>query len=215
MPNTQTTHAPGQSRHAVQSDRRVSRGSQGKMKAEVALRDRRLLDMWAQRRTLTEIAQAEGYTDQRSAWRAVHRAIKRMPPTEDIEVRRQRDLRMFDQLLTVANMAARQTNFVVSEKGEVVFGPADNQGVRRPLIDLAPNLRAIDTVVRVNARMAALSGEDLPQRIRVEYVDPEDFDQWIKAEDQEAAAVEQRLAALRAEGKVVDLPMLPAASGEG
>jgi cell division protein FtsB len=169
----------------------------------VIQRDARLLDLWAQRKTLAQIAETEGYANPKSAWRALQRAIKRLPPTEDVELRRTRDLRMYDALLELANSAARQINYVVSQAGQIVYGPSG-----RPLIDFGPNLKAMDAIVRMNARMAAISGEDVPQRLRIEYVDAETMDQLLAAEEAETNQLSELEQRLRAEGKVIDMPML-------
>jgi hypothetical protein len=140
-------------------------------------REARALELRRDGHTHAEIAEIFGVTRQ-IATRIINRGMDRIVQ-EPAEQKRLIDLERLDQLHLEALAVLRRTHYVV-QGGKIA---RDDDG--KPLVDDAPILQAITTIVRLMERRARLLGLDAAQKHEVLTLD---------TIDQEIARLEQQVA---------------------
>ena len=149
------------------------------MDRKLAAREReaRALELRRDGHTHAEIAEIFGVTRQ-VATKIINRGMDRIVQ-EPAEQKRLIDLERLDHLQVEALAVLRRTHYVV-QGGKIVVA-ADS----KPLVDDAPTLQAIATIVRLMERRARLLGLDAAQKHEVLTLD---------TIDQEIARLEQQVA---------------------
>jgi hypothetical protein len=136
-------------------------------------RDAEALRMRAKGETNSVIAVALGYYDAAAADKAIKRRLAEVKTPAAEEARQLMDLQL-DEIFRRAVAVMDSEHFALSG-GQIIYHPDDNEfgdGPRTPLRDDAPVLAAIDRVLKIQARRAALWGLDAPtqQRLTVQSV---------------------------------------------
>lgn len=146
-----------------------ARSSQGKYvrTIEAAERDAEAADMYANRYTYQQIADALGFASKSGAFNAVHRAINSVTAKAGRRAadRREADAQCREQeleLLWEAAMEVLESHHVIVSNGRVV--ELDGQ----PLTDHGPALQAVAELRRINESRRKLHGTDAPSRVSVE-----------------------------------------------
>jgi len=136
-------------------------------------RDAQAMRLRAKGATYEEISIALGYHDRSHVRSAIKRHLATIIPPAAEELRQTMDDQL-DELYRKAVAVLESEHFTVSH-GQIIYHPDDDEfgnSGRKPLIDDAPVLSAIDRVLKIQARRAALWGLDAPsqQRIQVQNV---------------------------------------------
>lgn len=136
-------------------------------------RDAEAFRLRAKGLTYDEIAIAQGYYDKSHVARSIKRHLANTVPPAADEYRNIMDSQL-DELYRRGLAVLDAKHYTVSH-GQIVYHPDDNEfgaGPRIPLEDDAPVLAAIDRLLKIQARRAALWGLDAPtaQRIQVQNV---------------------------------------------
>jgi hypothetical protein len=141
-----------------------ARGGNGRYtrSQDTAERDAAACRLRTEGRTYDQIAQQLGFADRSNARDAVERALKAtvQEPADQV---RQLELARLDALWAAA-WAVLEREHVVVNSGEIVIDTregADGQ----PLLDDAPVLKAVQTLLKVAERRAKLLGLDAPTKI--------------------------------------------------
>lgn len=148
-----------------------ARGGDGRFTRTVrgAQRDAEAATMRARGATYQQIADALGYADRRTAYRAVEKVLTETV-TEPSEELRSLELARLDAILAKA-WSVMEAEHVTVSHGKIIRG-ADGQ----PLRDDGPVLAAIDRILKVSERRARLVGLDAPNRtelITLDQIDSE------------------------------------------
>jgi hypothetical protein len=128
---------------------------------ETATRDAAAAELRAQGKTYQQIADDLGYASSRSAWEAVHRAIRDAcagPGTRLIELEVDRLEMITDEVLAIL-----QRDHVTVSHGKIV---KDDDGT--PLLDDSIKLAAVDRYLKARESLRKLLGLDAPSRVSVE-----------------------------------------------
>jgi hypothetical protein len=128
-----------------------------------AERDREAARMRTQGHPYREIADTLGYADEAGAHRAVAKILKETVQEAADELRKV-EVERLDALLQVAWDVMMREHVAVS--GGKVVTVADDEGNEVPLRDDGPTLAALDRVIKIADRRAALLGLDAPQKIQ-------------------------------------------------
>lgn len=136
-------------------------------------RDADAMRMRAKGATYQEIVVALGYSNRSHVQQAIKRHLAGIVPPAAAELRQTMDDQL-DELLRRAVAVMDTTHFAISH-GQIIYHPDDDEfgdTGRKPLTDDSPVLAAIDRVLKIQARRAALWGLDAPaqQRIQVQNV---------------------------------------------
>jgi hypothetical protein len=105
------------------------------------------------------------YASRGAAHNAVTVALDRQP-AEDAAIMRRLELERLDELLRVAWIQVHMDHVLVQD-GRVIT-VEDSEGVKKPLIDHAGKMAALDRVIRIMERRAKLMGLDAPTRKVIE-----------------------------------------------
>lgn len=138
---------------------------------EALRRDADAFRMKAKGATYDEIAVALGYYDKSHAHASIKRHIATIVPPAAAEYRQVMDAQL-DELMRRAVAVMDSKHFAISH-GQIIYEPGTEFGEDgKPLIDDGPVLSAIDRVLKIQQRRAALWGLDAPaqQRIQVQNV---------------------------------------------
>jgi hypothetical protein len=127
---------------------------------ETAERDAEAFRMRARGRLLREIAAELGFYDESAVRAALQRRNNRVTGPAVAEYRREMDAQL-DELHREA-MKVLEAKHLRINNGEIVH--ADGE----PVIDDAPVLRAIETILKVQERRARLHGLDAPTKVQAE-----------------------------------------------
>ena len=128
-----------------------------------AERDRQAARLRTQGMPYREIAEQLGYHDEGSAHRAVSKILRETVQEAADELRKV-EVERLDALLQVAWNVMMREHVAVSS-GKIVM-VADDEGNEVPLRDDGPTLAALDRVIKIADRRAALLGLDAPQKIQ-------------------------------------------------
>jgi hypothetical protein len=141
-----------------------TRGGTGKFvrTLDTVERDTKAARLRARGASFDEIATALEYSDRGDAFRAVSRALRDVPVQAADELRELENARL-DELSRRAWQVINSTHYKVSNSGRVVLDPETQQ----PLIDPQPTLTAVNALLKISARRAALNGLDRPAKLDV------------------------------------------------
>lgn len=136
---------------------------------DTAERDAEACRLRGERRmSYQQIADAMGYGDKGSAYRAIQRGLAAIPQEAAAEVLRL-ELEKLDTLERAALEVLERQHVTVSH-GKIVYR-ATAGGQAEPLFDDAPVLQAIDRMLKIQERRAKLLGLDAPKRLEVITID--------------------------------------------
>lgn len=133
----------------------------GTREPEQVERDARAVELRRRHLTYQQIADELGFASKSSAYDAVRRGLADSVMETNDEVRQQ-ELERLDDLARRALIVMTTKHYKVNGK-EVVQHPQ----TREPLIDDAPVLRAVETLLKVMERRARLLGLDAPQQVEM------------------------------------------------
>lgn len=150
-----------------------ARGGRGRFvkSIETAERDADACRLRTEGQTYAQIAETLGYNDKAAAQKAVERALTAIVAEPASHLRALEDARL-DVALVVAFRVLRTKHITVSN-GRLILDPV----TELPLQDDAPNLAAIDRIVKISDRRAKLHGLDAP--VKFEGFDPTGVDAQI------------------------------------
>lgn len=134
-------------------------------------RDAKAFRLRAKGATLEEIVIALGYHDRSHVRRSLKKHLDTIVPPAADEYRHIMDAQL-DELYRRALAVMDAEHFTISH-GQIVYAPGTEfAGQPVPLTDDAPVLQAMDRILKIQARRAALWGLDAPtqQRIQVQNV---------------------------------------------
>jgi hypothetical protein len=159
------------------------RGGNGKFAASIdtAERDAAAAQMRVESKSYQQIADALGFADKGAAHHAVDRALKAVvrEPAEALQKLMRARL---DEMRVVARDIMLEEHYAHSA-GRLIFTPTGEDGKSVPMVDRAPNLAAVDRLVKIEERAAKLDG----------------LDAAVKFENLSLEAVQAQIAKLEAE----------------
>lgn len=150
---------------------------------DTAERDAEALNLSIRGRTLQAIGDQLGMTKQ-SAALAVKRgrsAVSTLLADEQVK----EAVAELDYLRAVAHRVLETDHYVVSAKGAIVYRN------RKPLIDDAPTLAALDRLLKINEQRRKIFGTDAPTKARVEVHTTNGLDRSIASLIEEMDARDQ------------------------
>jgi len=142
----------------------MARPKRGSQEVDQAILDAQALELRYKEMSYRAIAQAQGCSHQ-AAYDRVKRAKGRLAGPEARQ-RFYEDLADLDALEAMANEVLEREHIVVREKGAIV-----DPRTGKPLLDDAPVLQAIATILRIKERRAKQIGYDAPARSEVTHHD--------------------------------------------
>lgn len=151
---------------------------------ESAERDREAVRLRARGWTYQKIADHLGFGGHANAYRAVKRVLTSLP-TEGADEARQLELERLDTLTQAALAVMERHHYYVSDGRVVYLGGKDD---REPLRDDGPVLQAIDRLLRIGARRAALLGLDAPRQLHIQETAVGELDAAVRELADELAA---------------------------
>lgn len=142
-------------------------------KPDTQHRDAEAFRLRARGATFEEIAVALGYYNKGAVANALKKHLATIVPPAVEEYRAIMDAQL-DELYR-RGLAVMDTEHFTVSNGQLIYHPEDNEfgiGPRKPLMDDAPVLSAMDRLLKIQHRRAALWGLDAPstQRIQVQNV---------------------------------------------
>lgn len=144
----------------------LDRGNDGRFtRSEAhAETDAKAVRLRAQGASYSAIGKALGYSDASGAFRAVQRGLAAVvaPDVRELRLLQGEEL---DQVQRECWKIIAAPHLKSSNSGRVVLDPATQE----PLLDPAPTIAALNTLLKVSARRAALFGLDAPTSLRVEH----------------------------------------------
>lgn len=121
----------------------------------------RALELRRRHLSYDQIARELGYANRSCAYHAVARARKALMTEASEDIKRD-ELARLDDLARFAERFLRMKHLLVSQ-GRVMRDPDTDQ----PLIDITPNLAALDRLIKIQERRARALGTDAPLRAEV------------------------------------------------
>lgn len=173
------TDQPPDPEHTMAESQPGGRGGDGRFTRtpETAERDAQAARLRARGMSYPRIAAELGYADHTGAWHAVQRALRATVAEPAAEVR-QLELDRLDQLWEAAlavlerrhvyvqggKVVTQITEYVRDDDGNILLDEDGNPRAEsvEELVDDGPTLKAVETLLKIQARRAALQGLDAP-----------------------------------------------------